>query len=178
LHEELGDEESLLGKDGTPLPLPIDTQETMGLIDIEQWLGTSLKHYKQTLSECLPHIDKEMDVVPKLLQGLLDEAQNGTQELAKLLKRVQKEIKTSPSNPNPKELEKIEKSLNIRLHKLNFFKEEVEERFETFQDSLVDYISNYCLLEHLVNCTQWVTESQNKNITQVIKKITQFKEPF
>lgn len=169
-----------------PTPLILDNKLTVSQFEVEQWLGTNLTYYSNTLRKLLPNVDENIEVVPKLIEGLVNEAKTGSENLAKLLKRVQKELRSSPPNsntnhtpsPNPKELKKIEKELNERVHKLNFFKEEVDERFETFKNTLIEYISTYSLLTHILNCTKIMMDAPSINVKNIIKKITQVKEPF
>jgi hypothetical protein len=172
-----GDQE-LIEKDQVPAPLTLEKRRQISHSEIERWLGTNLAYYSQSLENLLPHLDKKMDVVPKLLEGLIKEAQKGTISLSKLLRRLQKEIQKKTSSPSQKELEKIEQELSKRIHKMNFFKEEVDERFEDFKNTLIEYISNYCLLEHILTCSRILIDDPKSNVKIVVKRLTKFKEPL
>lgn len=180
---ELGTDECLLDEDNIPTPLQITKDLNISQEEMGQWLGTNLAHYSKTLNDMLPTVDKNVEVVPKLISGLIEEAKSGNIELDKLLKRIKKEAKTltpenSENDSDAKEIDEIEKQLNSRVHRLTFFKEEVDERFESFKDSLIEYISNYTLLNHILTCAQTMVKTPNINSKQMVKKLTQLKKPF
>lgn len=199
LSEELGKDQSVLDKEGAPSALTIDLESKNNIpsSQLETWLGTSLEYYNTEIKELLPLVDNQVELFPKLLQGLAKEAKNSSKSLSTLLHRVKTGLSTngSPSNSQnntesprrnkkpikpitEKELTNIEKSIEKRIHTIKFFKEEVDERFEGFRDSLIDYISTYCVLNHLLECSLLLTSTPKKDVNKVIKKITQFKEPF
>lgn len=160
-----------------PTPLEIDQHTDISQIELEEWLSENLNYYSEELKATLATVDKNTQVVPTLLNGLLEEAKQGTENLSKLLKKVQEEIQKG-THLSQKKLDRIEGELNKRSRKLNFFKEEVDERFSGFKDSLIEYISNYFLLDHLLKCSTLLTESISPNIKKTIKSITNFKNPF
>jgi hypothetical protein len=160
-----------------PAPLEIGKDTDINQIELEEWLSENLNYYREELKTTLTIVDKSAQVVPTLLNGLLEEARLGTENLSKLLRKVQEEIKKG-TQLSKKELDKIEGELEKRSRKLNFFKEEVDERFNGFRDSLIEYISNYILLTHLLKCSKLLTESSLPNTKKVLRSIINFKNPF
>jgi hypothetical protein len=176
LSAELGSSASMLSEHGRPIPLDLSEPKKIKLSEIETWLGTSLGYYAESLESLLPSIDNSIKIVPNLLKGIVEEAQKGTSQLSKEVKKAQKKI--AKGNDATSELNEIEKSLNQKVLKLNFFKEEVEERFEEFKDGLIEYVSTYSILKHLVRCTDYVMDWNPNNIKQFVKELTNFKGPI
>lgn len=176
ISEQVGTSPSFVDKDGAPMPLNLNNQENIDLEEIEKWLGTNIYHYSTLLEETLPAIDTSMELVPNLLQGIAKEARSGTTNLTNKLSLATEDILKGLDKT--KELDKIEKELNKKIGKLNFFKEEVDERFELFKESLIDYVCAYSILNHIVDCAEHIADGKPKDIQKFLNQVGEFKEPF
>lgn len=176
ISEQVGTSPSFVSKDGTPAPLDLNDQDNISIEEIEKWLGTNLYHYSASLKEMLPNIDSSIELVPNLLEGIAKEARGGTARLTNKLALATNDILEGLDKS--KELDRIEQELNKKIGKLNFFKEEVDERFDLFKDSLIDYVCAYSILNHLTNCAEHITDGKPKNIEKFLNQVAEFKEPF
>jgi hypothetical protein len=157
-------------------PFILEDGNDIDLESLESWLATTLESHANTLKTLLPNIDNSVEIVPNLLQGIVKEAQKGTTEMSKYVEMAKKDIRAGKKHT--KHLEKAEQLLKKRSKQIDFFKKEVEERFDDFQESLSTYIIEHAIIEHLISCAQDLLSNEKTKLSKLKKKMLNFKGPL
>jgi len=143
---------------------------------LSKWLATTLAEHQEKLKAIVSNEVEKITTIPTLIKGFVKEIGDDTDTISCLLKQLENAVKTNQDEEIIKE--KLKKEI-VRKQKLaDFFEEEVQERSAEFSEGLSKYITHYCVLNHLLDCSGDLLSLDKKRITNLEKKIRSIKNPL
>lgn len=150
-----------------------------GKVSLEQvayWLLFNLESQIQILEQCLEPLDKEILTVPKLLQALQDEVSQSPQWTEKIINHVQTKRRAGLAHSNS--VIEVLGQIGPLNPKLQFLKEELEERHEKFLGNAIDYCSSHHALGHLCQCSKLILSREVSQLKKLKEKLQTYSSPF